>query len=170
MKKIIFIILGLILLLIFFLIKNDTPTEYNSVELDDSNLIANRTFISYYDTIASIGLSELNIEGVTLIFRSLEGNNEIDNHHLLAYIIGEQNQYVIYISELNKFEAIDIISHELIHLEQIRNERLIKRNGYSIWDGTEYSNDIEYSRRPWEVDAFNRGRDLDNKIKEILVK
>jgi hypothetical protein len=172
MKKIIWLIVGIIVIvLLFFLIKNDKPTEFNKVQLDNFNLIANRTYITYYDTISKIGLTELGIQGVTIIFKPMGNDKKIDsNYHLMAYIIGKENQFVINISDLNKLEAIDIISHELIHLEQIRNSQLIKHDGYVIWNGVEYPNDLDYSKRPWENDAFSRGKTLSYQIKEILIE
>jgi hypothetical protein len=170
MKKIFIGIIILILLLLFFLIKNEKPIEFNNVELYDDNLIANRTYISYYDTIANLGLNEMGIRGVTVIFRPIEDSKLIEGIDLLAYIIGDESQYVIYIGNLNRTSAIEVISHELIHLDQIRSKRIIKFSKYTVWDGKEYSNDLPYKQRPWEIDAFKQGKKLEIKLSEILIK
>jgi hypothetical protein len=156
--------------LLFFLIKKEKPVEFNNVELYDDNLIVNRTYISYYDTIANLGLNKLGIKNTTVLFRPLDDNSLIEGLELLAYIIGNDSQYVIYIGDFNRKKAIEVISHELVHLEQIKDRRLVKFSGYTIWDKKEYSNDIPYKQRPWEIDAFNRGRELEKHISDILIK
>jgi hypothetical protein len=170
MKKIIIAVILLVLILIVILIRNEKPVEFNEVELYEGNLISNRTYISYYDTIANLGLKELDITGVTVLFRPIEDTRLIEGLELLAYIIGNECQYVIYIGDLHRTKAIEVITHELIHLEQIKDKRLVKFSGYSVWDGKQYSNDIPYNQRPWEIDAFSRGRTLENTITNILVK
>lgn len=172
MKKIILILI--FLLAIFFIIykiATDKPTEFNNVELSENNLVSNRTEISYYDTIASVALDLMNINCVTVIFKNLD-KSEIENSdvEILAHIVGKGTQYVIYINKLNKERAIEVISHEIIHLEQIKNKKLIKCNGYSIWNNIEYSNEVSYKLRPWEIDAYVRGPRLESKVKNILIK
>jgi hypothetical protein len=172
MKKVLFIII-LVLSIIFLIYKvlTDSPTEFNKVELDANNLISNRTSMSYYDTIANLSLNLLNIKGVSVIFKNLDKNQvQISDVEILAHITGNNNQYIVYIDKLTREKAIEVISHEMIHLEQIKNKKLVKCDGYSIWNDIEYPNELSYKLRPWEIDAYVRGPQIEKKIKNILIK
>jgi hypothetical protein len=89
---------------------------------------------------------------------------------LRAFIIGERNQYIIYVDDLNREESLTILSHELIHLQQYSSGRLIRmEDHFMMFDGEAYNvNEIPYKERPWEIEAFKNETDLKIKVGGLL--
>lgn len=75
-------------------------------------------------------------------------------------------------NELNCKELIIPLVHELVHLNQIVENRLsVYRNGDILWEGKRYqikdpkkSSYEYYQNLPWEVDVRGREKQLLNKI------
>jgi hypothetical protein len=121
--------------------------------------------------IVNKGLEILNVKDVNVNIYYLDDVNLKGNAASSdALLIGKNGLYDIYVKKgLTKTELIEAISHELIHLKQFEDKRLIKKEaGIVIWEGStyEYSN-IEYEDRQWEAEAFNNGRKLAKLIKNI---
>ena len=148
---------------------------FNRIDIETTNLIANRTDRNYLDSIVYVGLNEMNLDSVAITIRQIspEVQEMFDsNSQLKAHIIGKENQYIIFVDEMSRDEAIKVLSHELIHLKQYYTKKLILEKDKVIWDGREvYQNEInetKYEQRPWEAEAFAGQRGLENKIREIL--
>lgn len=163
---------------LFFIlyILNKKELAFNKIELSNANVVMNHSGIQFMDTVVSVGLAELNISGVYVIVKKMSSDkvrNIINGEtlHLNAYIIGGRNQYIIYINNLSRYTSIPVISHELIHLKQLRdNELTIFTNNYVKWKSdTLNSLDMKYNERPWEIEAHSLGNELSKKIKSVLL-
>jgi predicted metallopeptidase len=148
---------------------------FNRIDIETTNMIANRTDRNYLDSIVYVGLNELNLDSVAVTIRQISPEVQAmfdSNSQLKAHIIGKGNQYIIFVDEMSRDEAIKVLSHELIHLKQYYTKKLILEKDKVIWDGREvYQNEInetKYEQRPWEAEAFAGQRGLENKIREIL--
>ena len=148
---------------------------FNRIDIQTTNLIANRTDRNYLDSIVYVGLNEMNLDSVAITIRQISPEVQAmfdSNSQLKAHIIGKGNQYIIFVDEMSRDEAIKVLSHELIHLKQYYTKKLILEKDKVYWDGKEIYqreiNETKYEQRPWEAEAFNGQRGLENKIREIL--
>jgi hypothetical protein len=171
------IVIGIIVLLliglVIYFLSNQKERTFKRVTLSHNNIITNKTSKSYLDTLVSEGLDVLGLKGEFVMIKdmnpSLRGALGYDKE-LRAYIIGERNQYIIYVDDLNREESLTILSHELIHLEQYSSGRLIRmEDTFIMFDDKVYNvNDIPYQNRPWEIEAFKNETDLKIKLEELL--
>ena len=148
---------------------------FNRIDIETTNLIANRTDRNYLDSIVYVGLNGLNLDSVAVTIRQISPEVQAmfdSNSQLKAHIIGKGKQYIIFVDEMSRDEAIKVLSHELIHLKQYYTKKLILEKDKVIWDGrVVYQNEInetKYEQRPWEAEAFAGQRGLETKIREIL--
>jgi len=120
------------------------------------------------------GLIELGIEGVEVrimpIPSYLKGLVKGHGDELEGFIRGGGSAYTLYLKDLKNTSLLRVISHELIHLEQINDERLkTLPENIVFWDGQEYNgSSMDYTDKPWENEAHNDGDNLKFKIKKIL--
>ena len=171
------LIITLIILLLGVLIvlinENNKDQPFKDIVLPESSLVLNKTEYLYYDTIIKVGLNEIGLKDINLGVYPLSlqsKSNFISNGEVLKAHLREQSGlYYLFIENTNKNESISIISHELIHIEQYHTKKLIYGNGLLLWDQKPYDLlQIQYSDRPWEVEAFKKGRVLEEKLKNIL--
>jgi predicted metallopeptidase len=195
MKKYIKYIIGLILLLlVVFLVLNYNKKQafyerlqnslqfgiyreqtFNRIDIETTNMVANRTETNYLDSIVYVGLNEMNLDSVAITIRQISPDVQAmfdSNSQLKAHIIGKGNQYVIFVDDMSRDEAIKVLSHELIHLKQYYTKKLILEKDKVIWNGREVYqteiNETKYEQRPWEAEAFAGQRQLEIKIKNKL--
>lgn len=175
MKKIISI-LGIIIMIsaLFFYLFNVEQKEnyFNRVELSENNLITNNEKKQFYDTILSVGLDESGIKGISVVISELsEGAKaQFSSGELRAHIRFYNGIFYLFIDDFERREAIEVISHEVIHIEQYLTQSLIYNEQGLWWNDQEYDLDnLEYDERPWERDAFTRGGFLGHKIEKILI-
>lgn len=174
MKNTWLIIVGAIILIglsAFFIITLTKEEKYfNHVELSDNNQIVNSLKETYYDTILSVGLDQVNLNGVVVVVSELSnGAKNQFNGDLKAHIRYYNGIYYLFIDGFSREEGIEVISHEIIHILQYNTGQLYYDNEFVIWETQPYDiNEIEYDGRPWEREAFNRSPSLSNKISQIL--
>lgn len=168
-------ILVIILLLLFSLIlylSLKPEKEFKIVELSNKNFVTNRGSKTYLDTIVQVGLDQMGIENETIMVKEQPIQRDLgDDFESEAYIIYQKGQSIIFIKpNLNRLKAIEIISHELIHLEQYRTGRLeILKGGYVCWENDTIDvPSVPYNKRPWEDEAFNYSPLLEEDIKSVL--
>jgi hypothetical protein len=170
-------IIFLILLIIFGIYKLATTKArtFKLVNIEKNNYIQNKTDKPYLDSIIHVGMNELGISGTYIIIKPLteetkkQFSSEIE---LKAHIKGLGKQYVIWIDDMGRDETIRVLSHELIHLRQYYNGKLVVSDGLIKWNNqiiplTELST-IEYNARPWEIEAFQEQKYLDIDIRKVL--
>jgi predicted metallopeptidase len=148
---------------------------FSRIDIQTTNMVSNRTDTDYLDSIVYVGLNEMNLDSIAITIRQISPEVQAmfdSESQLKAHIIGKENQYIIFVDEMSRDEAIKVLSHELIHLKQYYTKKLILEKDKVYWDGEEIYqreiNETEYQRRPWEAEAFAGQRGLENKIREIL--
>jgi hypothetical protein len=173
-KNIVIGILVLILIgFIIYILSNQKERTFKKVTLSHNNIITNKTSKSYLDTLVSEGLDVLGLKGEFVMIKDMDPARKSSmgtDMELRAFIIGEHNQYVIYIDDLNREESLTILSHELIHLQQYSSGRLIRmEDHFMMFDNEVYNVDeVPYKERPWEIEAFKNETDLKIKVGELL--
>ena len=175
-KNILLVVLAIIIIGLLILLLTKKETTFRTYTSLNNNYIQN--FVqskTYLDTIVMVGLDRLGINGYSVHIRPQQGSFKIDDEFTTeAFILGNENQSVIYTKEsLNRYTAIKILAHELIHLDQYRSGK-IKRVGTKgvEWDGEliEDITIIPYNEREWEKEAFSKGRDLEKEIRKELIQ
>lgn len=168
-KNLFWIILTVVLAVLILILINTKEKTFQRIPFSNENLVGNRASKEYLDTIVSVGLDLLEIEGVSVLIKDMTKSVEIGDYEVEAYIIGNNKQYIIMMKDMSRDKAIEVISHELIHLQQIEKFKLIKYKDSLMWLNTIYKNpkDIPYGDREWEREAFTYGRILE---KEMLKK
>ena len=173
-KNTVLIVLAIIIVGILILLLTKKETTFRTYTSLNNNYIQN--FVqskTYLDTIVMVGLDRLGIGGYSVQIRPQQGTVKIDDEYSTeAFILGNENQSVIYTKEsLGRGTAIKILAHELIHLEQYKSGK-IKRVGTKgvEWDGEliEDITTIPYNERGWEKEAFDKGRELEKEIRKEL--
>ncbi len=173
-KKILYIVIAIFILIgLFFLIKKGNSEEkyFLPVELSNSNTITNNILPKYLDTILSVGMDQLGLVGVNLVVSDMTESAQfaLPNYELKAHIREWNGTFYLFVGDFKKEDAINIISHELIHVHQYYSEELKYSDGFVYWKGDEFDlSSTEYDRRPWEEDAFDREKPLSNAISNIL--
>jgi len=171
-KNILLIIVGLILIALFFLIVTKTRAEdkpYNQIELSANNNIHNEAFPSYYDTALSVAMDEMGLVGYNVVVEALsnEARSQFDGE-LKAHVRYYNGAFYLFTEMFNRNQIIDILSHEVIHMQQYASGDLIYNNDV-IWKGeTIPLNSKEYEERPWEADAFSRQSGLISLVEKKL--
>ena len=111
---------------------------FNRIDIETTNLIANRTDRNYLDSIVYVGLNEMNLDSIAITIRQISPDVQErfdSDSQLKAHIIGKENQYIIFVDEMSRDEAIKVLSHELIHLKQYYTKKLILEKDKVYWDG-----------------------------------
>lgn len=170
----------LVFIVILFVTKYyQTQTPYNKVQLSGNNIIRNESQFSFIDTTLSVGLDVVNVGGTYILVRDLTSDirASFSEHNpgveLQATIIGRGNQYILYVYKLDRVNAIQTIAHELIHLTQYHSGRLqIVSPTRIVWERdtltTEQLYNIQYTQRPWEIEAFGAEGAIASNINKIL--
>ncbi len=117
-----------------------------------------------------VAMDEAELSGFNVIVRELSGTakSQFDGE-LKAHIRYENDDFYIFTDMMNRSEAIDVLSHEVIHMLQYRSGNLIYSNGQITWMGEVLDlNSKEYEQRPWEIEAFQKQSQLAGKVKELL--
>ena len=148
---------------------------FKEIDIPTTNRIVNRTERDFYDEIVLVGLNELGVDSISVDIREIteEAKAQFDiNTELRAHIIGRGDRYVIWIDDMSRYEAITVLSHELIHLLQYQSGEIILEKDFVVWKGKQYTynevQNIDYRERPWEKDAFSKDRQLKFKLEEAL--
>lgn len=161
------LVVGLILLAILY---KEAPYKQTILN-KHASVVFNTTDKSYLDSVVYVGLDHLNITDVIMVIRPMsESKAKVDNDMMLkAHIVGDDRSYVMYVGDLNRSEAITVISHELIHLHQYYTNKLQVVNGLVIWQQEPVDiNEVSYKDRPWEVEAFQKQRELIDNVRLAL--
>lgn len=177
-EKILLISLFIMMVLLIWKYLEEQET-YNRVPLSNNNYITNHTEFSFLDTTLSVTLDAAEISGVSVIIKNLSPDvrsqfeETTGGVHLQAAIIGRGNQYIIYVYNINRMNAIRTISHETIHLMQYRSDRIqILSDSKVLWEGDTLTKEtiynIPYQFRPWEKEAFDGEGGLSEKVETIL--
>jgi predicted metallopeptidase len=173
--KIVIYVLALILVsFIVYKLITHKEVPFNKVILNKHNYVFNMTQTPYLDTIVSVGLDQMKMDSVIVTIKPLNSSTSTDlfgEISISSYIVGYGNTYIIYITPSTKMNCINILSHELIHLNQYYSKTLVVKGLVCTWKGdTIDTKKIAYESRPWEIDAESNKILLSSKIKAVLIK
>ncbi len=91
-------------------------------------------------------------------------NSDGEKMMKLGNMTRDENGYVINIKRsllaCNDFLLIKYIYHELVHVYQYECEKFDVKDGYFYYDGEKYPINLEYEKRPWEINAFSWSNNL----------
>lgn len=164
------LIMGFIVLTISSLNNDDTEDYFKEVELSNTNTVINSlNRLHYYDTILIVGMEVAGLNGVTIILNNLSdaAKNQFSGE-LKAHIRLYNGNYYLFLGALNRDEAITVISHEIIHMQQYQSGDFVYENEEITWLGIPYSLDGDYETRPWERDAFEKQNNIEKTIRSVL--
>lgn len=176
-KIILYIILALVFLGLFVFVITRKQKPFNKLDIPITNFVTNRTTSDFVTPIINAGLYQLNIDSMYVIVRPMslvmKTNGIGDNdYEIMGTLIGNRTQFIMYLDNINRNEAIKIIAHELIHLEQYHTGRLTKMEipNHVLWEGKIYDMlIIPYKERPWEIEAYEKDSRLARKIHDMLL-
>ena len=173
-KRIAFILLGIgiITTITLALISGNKEEYFKPVELPTTNLVVNSlNHLHYYDTILAVGLDAAGLNGVTVVINDMTdaAKNQFSGE-LKAHIRLFNGVYYIFVGALDRSEAIEVISHEIVHIQQYESGELVYENEKVEWQGDDYTFALEddYERRPWEREAFSKQSTVESLILNIL--
>lgn len=164
------LVIGIIVTAILSLVSDDKEEYFKPVELSYDNAVINTlNRMHYYDTILSVGMDAAGLKGITVVIddMSTAAQNQF-NGELKAHIRFFNGVYYLFVGSLDRGEAIQVIAHEIVHIQQYNSGELVYENGEVTWQGEVYTLETEYERRPWERDAYEKQSSLESTILSTL--
>ena len=67
-------------------------------------------------------------------------------------------------------ELLSIICHEMVHLKQYEQKKLFLKDKKFFWNNQEYSPEIPYWNRPWEIEARKEQYKIEKEVKKLYFK
>ena len=171
-NNIVKIVLGVIVLLILlFLIFKSKKEErvFNKVELSNFSTIDNVVFPTYYDTVLSVAMKEMGVGGYVIVGQLSDVAKSNFDGDLKAHIRYFNSKFYLFTGKMNRDESIEVLCHEVIHMQQYGSGDLVYSDGNVLWKGeTIELNSKEYENRSWENDAFTRQKELIKSVEGVL--
>lgn len=168
---VILLISALSVLMITKVDANDNE-PYKQVDLTTYNYVLNSISNTAYDTVAKVALDVAGISGVQVFIQELSesAKSQFDGE-LKAHVRYFNGEFYMFVSDLSHKQAIEVISHEVVHIQQYLNGDFVydQNTGDVYWKGELYDiNSLPYERRPWEDDAFGAQSSIADKVAAIL--
>lgn len=135
------------------------------MELEIAMRRGHRKFLT--ETAIRFFIKELGLERsrYSLIVTTDKTLHKDENALGLVFRIGERDIAMILDSRISYKDMVETIAHEMVHVKQIARgtlDTVISRGRmFQTWKGKRADN-IAYHRRPWELEAFRRERELTN--------
>lgn len=175
MKKKLIIIISIILLVILIFLtifKADAEDKpFSQVQLSENNTVVNNIHPKYYDTIISVSLDQSGLKGLVIVVNELRSESK-DNSgldKLNAHVREFNGVFYLFMEEFDRMKAIEIICHEVIHINQYYSGQLKYSDESLLWNDEIFLlNEIEYDSRPWELDAYEKGTILSKNVTSVL--
>ena len=159
------------LIILYFLIfkTNSEEKPFNQIQFTGNNHIYNEKLPTYYDTILNAAMSEVGLTGYHVVISELSEEAKKQNDGELLAHVRYDEEFYIFIKDFSRTEAIDVISHEVIHMLQYSSGNLSYSKGNITWMGEVMPlNSKDYEQRPWEIEAYKKQSQLAGKVKESL--
>lgn len=135
------------------------------------NRVFNLTQAPFLDTIVHVGLNLIDVKGIVLIIRPLGTfyHPDLEGIDVDAYIQNQGNQYVLWIKDLQRWNSIRVISHELIHIRQYYRGELEIVPNWVTWKGITMSKGTySYMDSPWEKEAYGEQGEMETQLRKVL--
>ena len=152
-----------------------TEPQFKPEPFPINNTVANLTGgKTYLDTIVHLSLNALDFKGLVVVIQPLTPAMQASFSQTLELRAqikpdADSTLFHLYVGDIGKSEAIGVISHEMIHLQQYYLKQLVVKNDTPIWESRAIPiTSVDYEYRPWEVQAVNRSRDLEWILKHKL--
>ena len=171
-KTLLKIIIGVLLLLciILMIINYKSPNRpFKTVEISGENYIYNNVYPTYYDTVLGVAMNQMGLINNNVVIMKLTDNskNQFDGE-LKAHIRYLDSIFYLFIIDLDRNDAIEVLSHEVIHMDQYLRGKLVYDSTVN-WMGQSFDlKSMDYDIRPWEKDAFDRQGTLIKNVKDTL--
>jgi hypothetical protein len=176
-NKIKILISFIIILVIYLQFFNEKSGFVLTDEIKKENTVNNYINNKEIENIIYVGLDVLDVNYVNVniiyipkIYESFVKDNII--YRFDAIITNDlDNNYTIYINKnINNNEILLTLSHELIHLAQYHHNylKVIKEYSIFIYKNIIYHNNIDYYKRPWEIEAYENQEYVKSRILSIL--
>lgn len=179
---VVLLVVGILIMLALLFSKPFVEPTFDNVEIPKTYSIQNKTKYQFLSKVVSEGVVELGLDTVYITLyplnEDIKDQASIEGRDLFAHINAGtpgSKQYAIFIAEegltVNKY--IEVVAHELIHLQQYESGKLRVidlETGTVVYNGWPYQNIslIPYDNRPWEQDAFKESPTLERKIVKRL--
>jgi len=147
------------------------PKEFKRVELYTPNQVFNLGTQRDLDTILVAGLNALEIKGIQIAIRYVTERDKViaKAPKLAGFTYAEGNKYLVSIIPTTREHSIRIIAHELQHVKQLYDKRVMVNETQLIWLGEDFSNKIPpYKDRPWEIEAYHKEDSIISLMKKKL--
>jgi hypothetical protein len=167
---ILLLIIAAVTVTILALTNDDREEYFKPIELPTTNTVVNTLdHLHYYDTILAVGMDGAGLNGVTVVLNDMTdaARNQF-NGELKAHIRLYNGVYYLFVGALNRSEAIQVMAHEIVHIQQYQSGELVYENEEVKWQGEIYTLEEEYERRPWERDAFDKQSSIESIILNTL--
>lgn len=167
------IVIGLAILvaIIVLVVLSKNNTRYKAITLSSNNTTGYINVPVFYDTVMSVALDKAGLTNLSVVVKNLQQQTESDVS-LKAHVRYSGGKYYVFIDpNISKLEAIDIISHEVIHILQYHKNQLVYVKGDTLrWEGELYTlTQLQYDDRPWEKEAFEKTPTLSSKVRNELL-
>jgi len=175
-KIIIFIIIFLLIISIILIRKCDKKSV-NTYDFPNTINVINYTDNIRADTITMIITHMImNYDTINIDIYHFINDLNINNYSIIGFIqkIDKPHTYQIFLDNVSQSKLITVLSHELIHLDQMEKGDLIYDLGnteYVIYkNDTIFFNETPYKKRPHEIDAYSRQKNIEQQLRNLLYK
>jgi len=180
MKKYWFLILLVavaITIAIIIIISTYKEKKINHFDFPNTILVKNYTDYKRADTLAMVILNKIfsydSIE-VNIFYMTTDiGNNEIDVQAFIQKNPFVLHNYYLFIKNGTLSVPIDkVISHEMIHVRQMETRKFIQIDADTyIYDNKMFRfSELQYDKRPPEIDAFNEQNKILRQLNNLLYR
>lgn len=172
LKHLIVLILCFVLIgrLTYVIQQSKHAKYFDRKELVRTNTIYHIDADPMLDTILAVGLHIYQIDNIKIGIRYTTDHKSITSgkYKIDAYTVNQGDCYIITMIETDRKTSIELIAHELTHVRQIYDKRIIVDGEDIIWKGKYINPMPEYMERPWEIEAFQYELDLAQRIENEL--
>lgn len=159
----------LILIVFWFVIHNVIEPKV----ITTPNLIYNAEKNENLKTYLAVALNAYGIRDIKIGIRYLTPKEQVLLSSPFAYTraITQLNNgiYVISLIPTSEDETIRLIAHEIVHVKQLYDKRIVYNDTAFYWKGKNIINNIPpYKQRPWEIEALHKEDSIAEVIKDVI--
>lgn len=116
--------------------------------------------------LAQLGLDKVNGELMFVIDNELQADNGESSS---ALAIETEHGFMVALKKTRDMEKLGVsMSHELVHIKQLKTGKLRIEENSTVWCGKHYALDCPYMSRPWEIQAFQQQEIIFRRCFEML--